>query len=143
MNFSTGVFKNQRYSVSFDFFGHTHERQQFIYSDITALQIGHAALVLIDGECSDEPSFSNDNRQEWNYNCSPVLADFMNILSEHNINLENRFVIKIIVKIENNKLKITIFLALPIEINHDPDFVGLVRLKFGPNGSVTERVDRH
>ena len=143
MNFSKGIFKGIQYPVSFDYFGHTHENQQFIYTDVDALQLGHAALVLVDGESSDEPTLVNAYAREWNYTCSPVLADFMNILAEHHIDLQRRFIIKIIVKIENNKLKVTLFLALPIDQNDDPDFVGLVRLKFGSDGQVTNRVDKH
>ena len=142
MDFSKGVFRNQQYSVSFDIFGHTHENQQFIYSDVAVLQIGFAALILVDGECSEIPTFENESRKEWIYNCSPVIAHFMLILAAHNIDLRDRFITKIIVKLENNKLKVTVFVALPIEQNDNPDFVGLLRIKFGPNGVATDRVER-
>ena len=141
MDFSKGTFRGQSYSMSFDFFGHIHENGSFIFTDSTALQIGHTALVLVDGEGDPNPNVSDESK-EWVFSDLNVLTEYVNILAQNNIELQNRMTTKMLVQIEGNKLKVVIFLALPLKMRPGDEMLGLVRLKYGSDGKVINRVER-
>ena len=142
MDFSKGYFRGRKYPISFDFFGHIHENRSFIFSDAIALQIGYTALVLVDGEGEVNPTSETNGMKEWKFSDLDILTEYVNILAQNNIELQQRMTTKMLVQIENNRVKIVIFLALPLKKRPDDKMLGLVRLKYGSDGKVINKVER-
>ena len=145
MDFSKGQFKGRSYSLSFDFFGHIHDQQKsFIYDEFIALQIGYTALVLVDSEGSKNPTDINGSVKEWKFSDSEILIDYMDILKQNNINLKQRILSKIIIAVENAKrIKVVLFLSLPPKLLPDgKDNPSLIRLKYGSDGGVINKIER-
>ena len=142
MDFSKGYFRGQKYSLSFDFFGHIHDQQSFIYEDFIALQIGYTALVLVDSEGAVNPTDINGPVKEWKFSDSNVLVDYMAILAQNNIDLKQRILSKIMIVVENSKVKVVLFLSLPKKVAGEKNDPTLIRLKYGSDGKVINKIER-
>ena len=142
MDFSKGYFRGKKYSLSFDFFGHIHDQRSFVYDEFIALQIGYTALVLVDSEGSVEPTVTTESAKEWKFSDSNVLVDYMNILKQNNIDLKRRILSKILIVLENSRLKVVLFLSLSPSLTDGNDNPTLIRLKYGSDGEVINRIER-
>ena len=120
----------------------TTKKCSFIFSDAIALQIGYTALVLVDGEGEVNPTSETDEMKEWKFSDLDILTEYVNILAQNNIELQHRMATKMLIQIENNRIKIVIFLALPLKMRPGDKMLGLVRLKYGSDGKVINRVER-
>ena len=71
-----------------------------------------------------------------------VLKEYVNILAQNNIELQHRMATKMLIRLEDNRIKIVVFLALPLQMRPGDEMLGLVRLKYGSDGKVINRVER-
>ena len=66
----------------------------------------------------------------------------MDILAQNNIDLKQRILSKIMIVVEEPKIKVVLFLSLPKKLAGDNNDPSLIRLKYGPDGEVINKIER-
>ena len=104
---NVGYFRNNRYSVKFEFYGHaSDDRGVSVLSKMAAYELGFSAISILDSH-----GVKTEGASEWKVEDPTTLLCFMKALETSQVQMQNRIILLLSATVKDQNLAIRIWLS--------------------------------